>query len=65
MRILVNKIRCNKCCEEIESTYTHDFKFCKCNSVAVDGGLDYLRRLGRKEIDYIELSIIVSDKKVL
>lgn len=62
MRILVNKIRCNKCGEEIESTYTHDFRFCKCNSVAVDGGLDYLRRLAKSEKDYIELSIIVSDE---
>ncbi len=62
MRILVNKVRCNKCGEKIESISTHDFKFCKCNSVAVDGGLDYLRRLGRSEKDYTELSIIVSDE---
>ena len=45
MRILVNKIRCNKCGEEIESTSTHDFKWCRCKSVAIDGGLDYLRGL--------------------
>lgn len=42
-KILVNKIRCNKCGDEIESTHRHDFKFCKCGAVAVDGGLDYLR----------------------
>lgn len=40
-KILVNKIRCNKCGDEIESTHRHDFKFCKCGAVAVDGGLDY------------------------
>lgn len=45
-KILVNKIRCNKCGDEIESTHRHDFKFCKCGAVAVDGGLDYLRRCG-------------------
>ena len=30
------------------------FKFCKCGAVAVDGGKDYLRRVGSKE-DYDEL----------
>lgn len=62
MRIIVNKIKCNKCGEEIESKSTHDLKFCKCTSVVVDGGLDYLRRLGRREEDYTELSIVVSDE---
>lgn len=61
MRILVNKIRCNKCGEEIESTSTHDFKWCRCNSVAIDGGLDYLRRIAKSKNDYAELSIIVNE----
>lgn len=54
-RIKVNRIRCNKCGDIIESEYTHDFKFCKCNSVAVDGGKSYLRRCGNRE-DYEDLS---------
>jgi len=37
-KILVNKIRCKKCGEVIESADRHDFKFCKCGAVAVDGG---------------------------
>ena len=49
MRIKVNKIRCNKCGEIIESKSVHDFKFCKCGAVAVDGGKDYLRRCGNRE----------------
>lgn len=55
-KILINKIRCNKCGDEIESTNTHDFKFCKCGAVAVDGGKDYLRRVGYRE-DWEELSV--------
>lgn len=39
--IFVNKIRCNKCGDIIESISVHDFKFCKCGAVAVDGGHDY------------------------
>ena len=54
-KILVNKIRCKKCGDIIESKSVHDFKFCKCESVAVDGGHDYLRRLGELE-DWEDLS---------
>ncbi|MGL5567784.1 MAG: DUF7695 domain-containing protein [Cetobacterium sp.] len=35
-KILLNKVRCNLCGEEIESKNRYDFRFCKCNSVAVD-----------------------------
>lgn len=54
-KILVNKIRCKKCGDIIESKTVHDFKFCKCESVAVDGGHDYLRRVGARE-DWEDLS---------
>ena len=53
--ILVNKIKCNKCGDIIESIDQHDFKFCKCGACAVDGGKDYLRRCGNRE-DWEELS---------
>ena len=64
-KIIVNKIKCKKCGDTIESTYRHDFKFCKCGAVAVDGGKDYLRRLGYEE-DYEELSEVkkMNDKYV-
>ena len=53
-KIIRNRIKCKKCGEIIESTSRHDFKFCKCVAVAVDGGKDYLRRVGNKD-DYEEL----------
>ena len=55
-KILVNKIRCKKCGDIIESKSVHDFNFCKCESVAADGGHDYLRRLGELE-DWEDLSV--------
>ena len=55
-KILVNKIRCKKCGDIIESKSVHDFKFCKCEAVAVDGGHDYLRRVGALE-DWEDLSV--------
>ena len=60
-KIISNKIKCKKCGDIIESTHRHDFKFCKCEAVAVDGGKDYLRRLGNPD-DYEELSKIENFK---
>lgn len=53
-KIIINKIKCKKCGDIIESTHRHDFKVCKCGSVAV--GYDYLRRGG--DLDgYEDLSV--------
>ncbi len=53
--IIVNRIKCKKCGDIIESKHRHDFKWCKCNSIAVDGGKDYLKRIGDADL-FIELS---------
>lgn len=55
-KILVNKIKCKKCGDVIESKSRHDFKSCSCGAVAVDGGHDYIRRGGKSD-DYEELSV--------
>ena len=55
MRIVVNRIKCKKCGDVIESKTIHDFKFCSCGTIAVDGGHDYLKRSGNRE-DWEELS---------
>ena len=61
-KILINKIRCNFCGDEIESTHVHDFKFCSCGSVAVDGGREYLKRSFTNGLDdFTELSIMEDD----
>ena len=54
--IISNKIKCKKCGDVIESKSTNDLKRCSCGAVAVDGGKDYLKRIGSEE-DYEELSI--------
>ena len=50
-----NKIQCRYCKDVIESKNLHEFKRCSCGKVAVDGGLEYMKRIGNKE-DYIDLS---------
>ena len=56
--IITNKIECLECGDIIESTYRHDFKWCNCGSCAVDGGKDYLRRVGK---NWKELSTFKDD----
>ena len=55
-KIISNKIKCNHCGDIIESIHRHDFKWCKCRKVSVDGGKEYLKRSFEKEEDYEELS---------
>jgi len=54
-KIKTNKIlRCKKCKILIQSHYRHDFVFCKCGSIFVDGGSDYVRYGGKEEdIEFI------------
>lgn len=60
-KILVNQAKCLKCGDTPYSAYTHDFKSCKCESIAVDGGMNYLRRSG--ELDsYEDISIVIEDE---
>lgn len=55
--IITNRIQCIYCKDIIESKENHDFKRCSCGRVAIDGGKDYLKRIGN-DSDYIELSKI-------
>ena len=55
--IISNKIKCKKCGDIIEPKSTNDYKKCSCGTVAVDGGKDYLKRIGNEE-DYDDISEI-------
>lgn len=59
--IVSNQIRCNKCGDEPFSMHRHDYVTCKCGSVAVDGGMSYLRRIGDIG-SYNEMSITATKK---
>ncbi|MDB4261483.1 hypothetical protein N9878_01310 [bacterium] len=39
----MNKAKCLKCEDIIQSKHTHDFVRCKCGEIFVDGGDDYWR----------------------
>jgi len=45
-KLIKNAAQCLNCNDIIESKHRHDFVSCKCGELCVDGGLDYLRRVG-------------------
>lgn len=59
--ILSNQVECIKCGDKPYSANRHDFKYCKCGSIAVDGGMDYLRRAGSIDL-FNEMSINIDDE---
>lgn len=56
--IIQNAVICNKCDDFIFSKHRHDFVSCKCGNICVDGGQEYLRRVGAGISDrsYIDMS---------
>ena len=50
-----NAARCDGCGDEIESFHRHDFRWCSCGSLAVDGGLVYAKRCYSDEVPWTDL----------
>lgn len=50
MKLILNAAKCLKCGDVVVSTHHHDFRSCGCGKVAVDGGLDYIRRVGHLDL---------------
>lgn len=61
-KIIKNKAQCKKCKDIIESKGTNDLKRCSCGSIAVSGGLEYIKRIGNLD-DVIELSELEEKKQ--
>lgn len=69
-KVLVNKVRCKKCNDIIESKHTYDFVNCSCGLIFIDGGRDYQRygwknqaNQKSKPEDYIDFSYSVYREK--
>jgi hypothetical protein len=60
-------IQCKKCLETIESKHIHDFKYCACGAVGIDGGISSGNRILGNICDIEDRSIycaIVNKKKI-
>lgn len=49
-KILVNRCKCRKCGDVIESKSVHDWVSCGCGAIFTDGGTEYVRRGGEWEL---------------
>ena len=50
-------IQCRKCLETIESKDIHDFKYCSCGAVGIDGGISEGNRILGNLSDIEERSV--------
>lgn len=65
--IVSNQVECLKCGDKPYSASVHDFKYCGCGNIAVDGGQQYLRRVGNcapGSHSYRDLSITMTQETV-
>jgi basic membrane lipoprotein Med (substrate-binding protein (PBP1-ABC) superfamily) len=58
--IVQNAATCLSCGDYIFSRHRHDFVYCTCGSIAVDGGQEYLRRVGDPEV-YVDMTWSIDD----
>lgn len=54
--IVLNRARCDECLMVVVSRSVHDYRTCDCGNLSVDGGRDYLKRVGSGE--WSEMSVI-------
>lgn len=59
--IITNSVKCNLCNEVIFSAHVHDYVTCSCGNISVDGGQDYLKRVGGLT-NYTELSFSLDEE---
>ncbi len=59
-KILRNRIKCRLCGEVLESRTGDELILCSCGACGVDGGQEYLRRVGYEK-DYEELSLFAEE----
>ena len=56
-------VKCPQCGDIIYSRATHDFHYCSCNNVFIDGGFEY-SRIGAKDLDSLtQLEIDINTTK--
>lgn len=64
-KTLVSCIICPSCKDIIYSRARHDFRWCSCKEVAVDGGQDYFKVVFNKNIPKTVKKYVEASKKEL
>lgn len=56
--LIRNSARCLGCGDEMVSEHRHAFRTCSCGALSVDGGLDYRKRVYKREVGWTDTSIL-------
>lgn len=59
--IYANEAQCLKCKDIIRSKNRHDFVWCSCGNLGVDGGSWYCKRAFMKENSYKDMIVMFND----
>lgn len=60
----INAVKCKECGDIIWSRAQHDFHWCSCDSVAVDGGPRLERILGEpKDYETLEIDLPITERE--
>ena len=60
----IQTVQCPKCKDIIYSRARHDYRYCSCGAIFVDGGLDYLRYGGDDNIEISVIDLDVTEKEL-
>lgn len=60
MSVTVTTAQCPTCKDIIYSRANHDFRYCSCGEIFIDGGLEYVR-VGGKDLGTIEMGTLEID----
>lgn len=58
----IHGIKCSKCKTVIYSRAHHDFHWCPCESIYIDGGFEYMR-VGYKDVSPIQVKFSLETTK--
>ena len=60
-KIIQNEVQCDNCGDIIHSASVHSCVQCSCGGITVDGGMDYLKRIG---YSYTERSMTLNETTI-
>ena len=61
----IDALECNNCHSVIFSRARHDFRWCACKRIAIDGGFDYCKISGNpQDVGYVSFELDVTKEQL-
>jgi hypothetical protein len=63
--MIVNAVQCKDCLSVIFSRAVHDFRWCTCKGIAIDGGRQYEKLVGEPDtMMRLKLEVLATEKQL-